>query len=1338
MKRMIAMLLCICMMLGLVACGAPAAENASAPTVPVQETIEAEVPATEAEEAAEAVTEPEVAETEIPEETVEATEKATEPTTGKDSSDNKDEETTKPTEEEKPVQIQPNGEYNEGVVLVKVKDGFTESDLGDLEYISAQPLYAGSKWYFIQLAEGADTIEAVSYLTALGIFEKVDYDYVMATDVSVEGVDVSGNPQYGNQGNHSASNVSNGWLHAGHSGKYPGGSSDVIVAVIDTGVDYHHLDLRNNIWTNNAEIPNNKIDDDGNGYIDDVYGWDFVGEDNSPLDDNGHGTHVAGIIAAENNNIGCVGIAYNCKVMALKAGNSSGYFNNSDIAEAIQYAYMNGASVINMSFGGSSISFVVREALDVAYTSCILVAAAGNDSACNNLACKACDIKGVTYPAALPSVIGVMSAGGKKGETLSSFSNYDHYPHNSVEYEVYAVGEAIPSCWPGNKFTNLNGTSMAAPTVSAIAALLRSYLPDRNTYSTKFIQSQIVNTGAVNPYNPFIKDTDLAHTLVDLELALTELPKPDVKLYDYTIDDRISLNNKVNNGNGVIDAGETVRLFVSLQNKGGVASDVQVSINTLRNGGAADPYFTFVNDTMTLSDIGTYSVRDSGPDQYFEIQVSPDCPNDYLVNFNICYTYTNGLDTSDKTVYTDDGRQQAQFNVSRGWHLPAVVIEDTVFAADKLYILGQDMVIAEGVTVTFEAGAEIQFYDDRDYFNSPIIKNYGTLNFNGTAGNMISIHPNERHSNFRCLIGNHGTMNLDYVSGVNLSALGVTASAKTYVSNSQLRWNPDFAYAGYAYGYVTGKKSEVNNESHLLGVHASRGIAEYNNNYIEFIAAGGTFFASKLTGNCVVIASNQAMELTMSNAENNTFFLYYEEQGWTPSEIKHLIFPDKATNNAFHVPNDAMANAKIVEFRDAAQISNNAFCELYRKNAAQLISGYYNSAGNITVDVYQELSAPSALWPQISKVEILNSEGELTNVVGNEAVLVRVTFNRPMNVGADTYLTFGTKAPYADYRIDGMYVDELTWEGTYTLKAQIENGQNFLKVNNANAMGVSHMSVFGEYQMHEFTIDTSAALAMNLMAIPGETGIELKWNQDDYTTLLGYNIYRSDAMDGNYTKLNPTILLPSDESFIDENAEPGKTYWYTYTVVLSDFSESNPAGKVAATALDTMAPSLYHTPVNQGYEYNNLVISCTASDNVGLSSVTLFYRTTGGEWKELPMLQMNDKFSATIYGSEVTMSGIEYYIIATDDVNTVTKGSAAEPYSVVVKSADALLGKGDVDGDGTVTTKDALMLMQCLGGNLILSDDEFKRADLNASGKLDAVEALKILQYVNGKITSLV
>jgi hypothetical protein len=172
--------------------------------------------------------------------------------------------------------------------------------------------------------------------------------------------------------------------------------------------------------------------------------------------------------------------------------------------------------------------------------------------------------------------------------------------------------------------------------------------------------------------------------------------------------------------------------------------------------------------------------------------------------------------------------------------------------------------------------------------------------------------------------------------------------------------------------------------------------------------------------------------------------------------------------------------------------------------------------------------------------------------------------------------------------------------------------------------------------------------------------------------------------------------------------------------------------------MDTLAPNMYHTPVNQGYMNNNLVISCTASDNVGIQSVVLYYRTVGAtEWKTLTMGKQSDKYSAKIYGNELTLDGLEYYIVAYDENNSIAKGSAETPYTVVIKDASTISRMGDVDGNGTVTAKDALMLIQCLEGKLILSDDEFKRADLNGDGVLSAAEALRILQYVNGKVNTL-
>ena len=317
--------------------------------------------------------------------------------------------------------------------------------------------------------------------------------------------------------------------------EYSIGSPNIIIAVIDSGVDLDHPDLKDNIWINKGEIPNNNKDDDKNGYVDDVHGWNFVENNNDPnpqfadysTEGASHGTLVAGIIAASGHNgKGIAGISWNSKIMPLRALNSLGEGNIEEAAKAIKYAANNGADIINLSFVGSNYSIELIDAVKYAYKAgAVLIAAVGNDAIGNSsLSGGNLDVQPI-YPACFKTsfddlVIGVGSVDQNNQKAV--FSNFGQtcLEINAPSVDIVSTQVIEPEL--GTPFNAeysgfWNGTSFAAPQISGLAALIKSV---NKNYNNKQISSLILDTAdKIESYNPELKGM-MGRGLVNARRAL--------------------------------------------------------------------------------------------------------------------------------------------------------------------------------------------------------------------------------------------------------------------------------------------------------------------------------------------------------------------------------------------------------------------------------------------------------------------------------------------------------------------------------------------------------------------------------------------------------------------------------------------------------------------------------------------------------------------------------------------------------------------------------------------------------------------------------------------------
>ena len=319
--------------------------------------------------------------------------------------------------------------------------------------------------YLLRFAPDAPLEDLRAVYEQSPLIDAVEYNYLRPT---LADAIVPNDPMYPEQWNLPLVRLPQAWA-------IEKGDRNVVIAIIDSGIDYKHDDLAPKAWINPGEVPENGLDDDGNGYVDDVYGWDFTDApnlqaegdylegDNEPIDEKGHGTHVAGIAGAmPDNGIGVAGVAWECPLMAIRAGLSLGgssRMQDDDSAAAIVYAVDNGASVVNMSWGSERRSFVIQDAIDYAYArGAVLVAAAGNSQKPTSI-----------FPAAYRKVIAVAST--EQNQQRFYQSNF------GASVDIGAPGNVILSTQINNQYRLLTGTSMASPHVAGVAALILAKRP---------------------------------------------------------------------------------------------------------------------------------------------------------------------------------------------------------------------------------------------------------------------------------------------------------------------------------------------------------------------------------------------------------------------------------------------------------------------------------------------------------------------------------------------------------------------------------------------------------------------------------------------------------------------------------------------------------------------------------------------------------------------------------------------------------------------------------------------------------------------------------------------
>lgn len=989
-----------------------------------------------------------------------------------------------------------------------------------------------SRLYRLEYTSGVDACVAARTLARLDDVEFAEPNYIVhAADSETPLVLQPNDPLFAQQQWLSDIHVASAWAQPSIGTRRP------VIAILDTGVDISHPDLKDNIWTNAGETENG-YDSDRNGYVDDLHGWDFINQTGTMGDYNGHGTHCAGIAAATGNNgIGVVGANPDAFIMPVAVLQSNGQGDVATIIKGIDYAVANGADVISMSFGSYTYSIAQDQALSKAYAKCFLVAAAGNANLCVNAEGRICPYcgkpAGISFPGAFTYVLGVMAADGVR------FSNFDcngpiaspYGEEKLYNYEVSAPGVNINSTYPGGRYRRMSGTSMACPMVAGVASRV---LQTRDVLSYEILFGDFIHSA--QPLGGMI-DVQKLYAMSDADR------RPTIHLVTVEVTD--SLGDQ----DGRVDAGETIDLYPTVRNDWGNADDVTLSVEFADNEDTTLCEF-LTNDVPLGCSLSSYGkARTSTP---IRIKMRDNIVDGRVVRLMVRAKCANMSDDYEPEEYV--------FKVENGIELGGTQRENITLYPSVQYIVTRNWGIPKDVVVTVKAGTTIKIKDGVG------VSNYGYMLFEGTRDSMITITKGDND------LGSIGSFMNDNANYCDFN----------YVVFANLR-NIDFH--GHRYNNCVIHDCTI--IDHLVtgdGCFFSRGgtfkgCAIYNNDmsfYPIQLSCNATFLDTDIHSNSLSRGFGTCARFYHSNYIDNEIKLGTSSPDVRALEASNCFGNYYDAVDGFYSVIFATTEPEIFYLSDA-YLGTASDKEVYRS-----ILDSEDGVGWGTVDVKQKRNsaveeAPACVdYVKVDGKNPLDEADELPPLgVGRH--LVEVGFNRVMNQKVHPNVTMGVRPPYTQKSIseEGFWFDPYTYRAYITIDGRsATDGTNRIRVSGYQAKDYNPNFVpHDERSRYNVLVSAAGSMSTGLMAEAGLGKVRLEWetDQEDFADLMGYNIYRfTRNEEGAYSdtvKVNNMTVLAEDTAYTDYDVVPGITYYYYIKEIGTDLVENSVSSTIAVTPL---------------------------------------------------------------------------------------------------------------------------------------------------------------------------